>query len=240
MVYKYLCASPEGLVQQLAVSYIRHGYYWYVLDEIPAGKDPFAVDRKLIEKYGIAISVRERSRRKKAGIANVQYLRCGRTVLLVVTDGHHKIRQPCKRGGEKEKLRDCRRNPILFEGYSIGYKRSGVAGPCGTHTWHSHVRIDRDTYLQLKAFLLDRAMHRNVEQLSADFARIPYSRFAPVKRQLMDLREEVNEARSRQGYDPVSMSALKLRRKIHKPFERQEELCLASSGLQAEYSQISA
>src|SRR5690606_6094690 len=30
MKYRCVASSPEGLVQQVAVCYLRHGYWWYV------------------------------------------------------------------------------------------------------------------------------------------------------------------------------------------------------------------
>ena len=39
MPYRCIASSPEGLVQQVAVSYLRHGYWWYVTGRIPEGKD---------------------------------------------------------------------------------------------------------------------------------------------------------------------------------------------------------
>ena len=54
---------------------MRHGYWWYVTGRIPKGKDPAAVDAKLIEKYGIALTDRQRAYRKKRGLANMQYIR---------------------------------------------------------------------------------------------------------------------------------------------------------------------
>ena len=54
---KYRCeaVSVTGFVQRL-VDYLRHGYWFYVTGEVPAGKDPREVDEKLIEKYRIAVS----------------------------------------------------------------------------------------------------------------------------------------------------------------------------------------
>jgi len=112
---------PEGLVQQVAVSYLRHGYWYYVSGWIKRGKDPEQIDRKLIDKYEIAISERERSARKRRGLANLQYIRHRNWFLLLATEGHHPFKQE-----ERNQIRDCRRVPIKFEGYSISYRRSGV------------------------------------------------------------------------------------------------------------------
>ena len=48
MQYRCVATSPEALVQQVAVCYLRHGYWWYVTGRIPDGKDPKNVDVKLI------------------------------------------------------------------------------------------------------------------------------------------------------------------------------------------------
>ena len=67
MQYRCVATSPEGLVQQVAVCYLRHGYWWYVTGRIPKGKDPKAVDRKLVQKYGIDLTERQRAYRKQRG-----------------------------------------------------------------------------------------------------------------------------------------------------------------------------
>ena len=215
MQYRCVATSPEGLVQQIAVSYLRYGYWFYVCGRIKPGKVPEAIDRKLIKKYDIAISKHERARRKRRGVANLQYIRYQNWFIILATEGHHPFKQQ-----EGNQIRDCRRVPIRFEGYSISYRRCGVtpAGG-GSPTWRSSVRIDNDTYRGLKAFFLERACHRCVESLATDFARVPYARYAPVRRQLLKLLSIVNEARARTGFDPVPDSALRLRRKIVKPFE---------------------
>jgi hypothetical protein len=67
MQYRCEATSVEGFVQQVAVQYLRHGYWFYVAGSVPASKDAGAVDRKLIARYGIAVSSKERTRRKRPG-----------------------------------------------------------------------------------------------------------------------------------------------------------------------------
>jgi hypothetical protein len=213
--YRCVASSPEGLVQQVAVSYLRHGYWFYVTGRIKPGKDLAAIDRKLIAKYQIAIGERERADRKRRGLANMQYIRYRNWFLLLATEGHHPFKQE-----ERKQLRDCRRTAIKFEGYSISYRRSGLTPKGGANPkWHARVAIDPATYKQLKAFFLDRACHRSPENLAADFARVPYARYAPVRRQLLTILRAVNAARARMGYDPLPHSVLKLRRQIVRPFD---------------------
>lgn len=69
-IYKPVASSIEWFVQQVAVSYLSNGYFFFVQGWVPEGKDPQAVDDKLLEKYGIAISKWSRARRKRNGLAN--------------------------------------------------------------------------------------------------------------------------------------------------------------------------
>jgi len=48
MAYPCEAQSPAAVVQLIAASYLRHGFYWYVTGSIPDGKDPAVIDRKLI------------------------------------------------------------------------------------------------------------------------------------------------------------------------------------------------
>jgi len=213
MAYHYEADSPESVVQLIAARYLRHGYYWYVTGQIPAGKDPHAIDQKLIAKYDLDLSEWQRSHRKKRGLAIVHYLRQDRWFILLVTEGHHAIKAPAAKGGERESLRDCRRSPIRFAGYAISYRRAGVT-PKGTPIpkWHAHVRIDGPTYKALLAHFESIACHRSPENLAREFATIPFARYAPVRRQLLMLLRKVNQARQRMGYKTLPHSALCLRR----------------------------
>lgn len=103
MEYRCEATSVAGFVQQLAVAYVGHGYFFYVTGEIPENKDPRAIDEKLIAKYGLAIGKATRARRKAAGFANVQYIRFGRFFVLVATPGRHAIFE-----SEARSLRDAR------------------------------------------------------------------------------------------------------------------------------------
>ena len=46
--YRCVATSVEGFVQQVAVQYLRHGYWFYVAGQIPEGKDSAAVDAKVL------------------------------------------------------------------------------------------------------------------------------------------------------------------------------------------------
>ena len=88
-MYRFEAISVAGFVQQLAVSYLGHGYWFYVMGEIPEGKDVRLVDEKLLARYRIDLSKWARARRKRVGFANLHYLRYDRVFLLLATHGSH-------------------------------------------------------------------------------------------------------------------------------------------------------
>ena len=205
-MYRCEASSVAGFIQQLAVGYVQHGHFFYVTGQVPDGKDGQAVDRKLIERYGLDVSKWTRAREKGKGGASVQYLRYGRFFVLIATAGRHEFFE-----GEKG-VRDVREHPIRFAGYSISYRR-GV-----DRRFHVSVRIAPDEYLRLKAFFVDLACHRSVENLAGEFSRLSFEPYAPVRRQLLNIVRAVNRERQAAGFEAVPVSALRLRRRIVRPF----------------------
>ncbi len=213
MGYRCVATSPEAVVQLIAASYLRHGYFWYVTGNIPTGKAASLTDRKLIEKYGIDISEWQRSRRRKLGLANAHLLRHDRWFILLLSAGHHAIRNPAAQGGEGEHIQDCRRVPIRFAGYSISYRQSGIASQGGGPTkWHAHVRIDGPFYAAFKAHFASIAVHRTAENIAYEFAKVPFARYAPIRRQLLNLLRMVNAQRKQHSYELLHHNVLKLSR----------------------------
>ena len=96
MAYRCVAASVAGFVQQLAVCYVARGYYYYVTGRIPDSKDPTKTDEKILEQYGISVSKWVRARRKRSGLANVQYLRYGD--FFVIIANHGELRLPRRPG----------------------------------------------------------------------------------------------------------------------------------------------
>lgn len=208
MAYRCVAASVSGFVQQLAVGYVARGYYFYVSGKIPEAKDPVQTDEKIIAQYGIGVSKWTRARRKKGGMANVQYLRYGRFFVIIANHGD----QPFF-AAEASRLRDIRRAPIPFMGYSVGCRRSHHEG-----SYHASVRIRQETYRDLKARFEKRAVHRSVEELCRELRAIPYEPYAPVRDQLRGIVRAINRRRAKGGCEPVPMSALRRTRMPVKPF----------------------
>ena len=208
MQYRCEATSVAGFIQQVAVGYLARGYYFYVPGRVPNQKDPHAVDRKLIEKYGVDVSRWERVRRKRLGLANVQYIRHDRFFLLMVTHGQHRIFEE-----EAGQFRDARRVPIRFAGYSVSHRNGR---PC--------VRIEVNEYRLLKADLLDRARYASADHLVERFARVPFLPYKPVRRQLLSALRAVNCARREAGLERVPVTAVPWRRPIVRVFGRVEEV----------------
>ena len=213
MQYRAEATSVEGFVQQIACCYLRHGYWFYVTGVVPKHKDPRAVDEKLVAKYSIDVSESTRLRRKRAGYANMQYIRHGRFFVLMATKGRHKFFEE-----EAGRIRDIRRIPLVCQGYTISYRRggrtrSGEVDP----SWHAHVSIEREAYLELKAKLLQMACGRT-NDLARTFYDIPFERYAPIRRQLLLLLRQVNDTRRLANLTLVPVEVLSLQRRVVKPF----------------------
>ncbi len=191
-----------GFIQQLAVQYVTHGYWRYVTGHIPEHKDPRAVDEKLIRRYDISISSAERSRRKKAGRANVQYIRHKRLFVLVATKGRHRFYEE-----EAGQIRDFRRDVLKVRGYAIAYRRG-----------HVSVRIERGEFRRLKTYFENIAVHKSARAVGDEFHRVRYEPYAPIRSQLVALLRTTNRQRKIAGMPAVPFHALRLRRRIHAPF----------------------
>ncbi len=138
---QFVSTSITGFIQQLAVSYVGNGYWFYVVGEVPKGKDAAAIDAKLVERYGVAISKWSRYRRKQNGMANVQYIRFGSVFALLATRGKHRFFED-----EHVNIRDCRRVPIKVFGYAISHRRGHVC-----------VRIEREEFKRMKAAIVEKS-----------------------------------------------------------------------------------
>jgi hypothetical protein len=207
MEYRCEATSVAGFVQQLSVAYIGRRYFFYVVGEIPEGKDPSLVDQKLIAKYGLGIGKTARARRKAAGLANVQYLRYGRFFVLLATHGKHVFFEE-----ERKFIRDAREMPIKFGGYAVSYRNG-----------HPHVRIEQRRYQELKAYLADLAVHRRKDWLEHMFRRLPFEPYAPARGQMHCILREVNRRRQLAQFEVISASCVRTRRRVVRPFDEPEQ-----------------
>jgi hypothetical protein len=202
-MYQAVTTSVGGFIQQLAVSCLGKGYFFYVAGSIPEGKDPRTIDQKLIARYGVDISKWARARRKQAGLANVRYLRFEKFFVLLATHGQHPFFEE-----EAACIKDVRRTPIRFAGYAVSYR----AG-------HPHVRIEQEEYKQMKAYFVNLAVHRSLPALELELGQVDFEPYAPVRRQLLCILRAVNQARKIAGFTPVTGKVFRFKRRVYRPFE---------------------
>ncbi len=217
MQYRAVATSVEGFVQQIACCYLRHGYWFYVTGRIPDGKDPCGIDAKLIEKYRIAVSESTRARRKKAGQANLQYLRFERFFVILATKGQHRFFED-----EVAQIRDIRRVPLKFAGYSISYRRGGrTRDGRKDPSWHAHVKIERRQQVELNAHLSELAKRHKPDSVVQAIYNLPLEPYAPIRRKLLMLLRVLNREREALGYPLIPLEVLPLRRRVVRPFSHE-------------------
>ncbi|TWU54721.1 hypothetical protein Poly51_34400 [Rubripirellula tenax] len=216
MKYRVETTSIQGFIQQIACSYLRHGYWFYVRGSIPPDKDPFVIDEKLLSKYKIAVSESTRARRKKGGRANLQLIRHQNVFVIMATKGIHPFFEL-----ESKTIRDIRHTPLQYAGYSVSYKPGGrKKDGSRDDKWHAHVALTRSFYLDLKATFTERAKVDSAERLALAFYELSVAPYAPIRRQLLTIHREVNRIRKIAGRTQIPTDVLPLRRKVVRPFER--------------------
>lgn len=227
MRYRCVVKSNIGFVQQLACNYLPHGYHFFVAGRVPRQKDPRIIDAKLIDKYGIDISRSTRCRRKKAGLANLHYLRFEHDFLLLATAGKHSFFED-----EQGNIRDARKHAIPFAGYSISLKRGQyrlkrqgevVARP--DNKLRSRVLVARPVYVEWLAYFEEAARLCSLSRLSRELYLFPYEPYAPVRRQQLTILKRINKIRTSLGKPTIPTDVLRYKRRIVKPFGEPGVLC---------------
>ena len=214
MGYRCEAATVAGFVQQLACCYVRHGYFYYVVGKVPERKDAREIDAKMIERYRLAVSKYARARRKRAGLANAQYLRYRSFFVLCATEPHGE--HAFFEAHAPKQIRDVRRAPIAFAGYSIGYHRGA------DRRWHVSVRIHPNRYRELKAYLLEQATRCSRAQLERELGSMPFVPYAPIRRQYLAIWRALNRERKTAGLPRLSRDCLRMTRTVVRPFGEAE------------------
>ena len=225
--YRYIATSKEGFVQQIAVAYVRHGYVFFVKGRVPKGKAPEKTDEKLLNLYGIRASKDSRYKRKKKGLANLQYIRFGNEWVMLGTKGEHEWYER-----ERVNIRDVRRVPLVVCGYSITIanggnklnrdKTPGVVGPERDPKRRVRVQISKAAFRELKQELLSHAGNRSEEWYRMRFYHAGFEPYAPIRQQLLELLRQVNKRRGAHGASKISPDCIRYHRKPVKPFEWEE------------------
>lgn len=250
MRYEYLCPTLSSFIHRLVTGYMVHGYFFYVSGRIskrvPEG-ELYEVDRRIIKKFRCDVPARTRVRRKQGGLSNCHYLRLEgtRDFVLVATHGvgsrfgerHPFFETYAERRDAKGEVlrareyRDFRDDALHFHGYSVALRPEGVhakRAPVGeraqrTRKLRGSVRIHMREYLELKAFLTEKAKRRSLDEMVDLFRSLPYDAFAPVRVQLRNVLRACNRVRRERGFEEIPVGVLPVRRRAPRRVEVLEE-----------------
>jgi hypothetical protein len=202
VAYCWSCNTPDEFVRRLVSGFLTHGYVFYVAGHVPEPKDPRQVEKKLASRYDLETSKGSRVRRKQRGIANLALLRFRRFFILLATHGRHRFFEE-----EGDRIRDFRRQPLLFSGYSVSLRRDG----CDASRWRGSVRMAPVEYRILKRAFIARALDASSD-LSVRLGNLPFEPYAPVRRQLLNVLRAVNRTRKRACLEVLPPAVLRLSR----------------------------
>ena len=141
----------------------------------------------------------------------MQYIRYRDFWVLLATSGHHRFFEEHGQENEcnsKPQYRDVRAIPIVYGGYSIGWKERAT------------VRLSRSAYRDLKGYFLKLATSSfSSKRLEQEFQRFPFEPYGGVFRQMLSIHRAVNRARKTAGLPRVPKECLRYKRRVVKPFE---------------------
>lgn len=205
-MYRCVATTVEGFIQQVAVSYVLQGYFYYVLGEVPKGKEAEELDSKIRSRYALDVSKWVRARRRRRGQASIQYLRYRRAFVLLATDAAD---EPYKLEGACQDIREA---PLRLFGYEIGcYQR-------GSGRWHPSVRVERASWRRIVRWFRRRAVSCAAGRLESWINRLPFAPFAPVRGQVLSLLVAINRKRKRASLPLLCGACVRRMRKPVKVF----------------------
>lgn len=178
--------SLGDFLRRIAIDYVRYDYHRYVVRSIPQGKDVIVIDEKLCHAYDVTWCRMTRTRRRRAGIAVVQYLRWKHTFVLLATEGVHKA-------FNKLRSYNIRESPLHLCGYTIGIIGKSVS-----------VQVSRRLWIRLEK-LVRRVELQSVETIERTLESLPLYNFPGVIRQKHKLLHQVNHHRKQAGLPSVNL-----------------------------------
>jgi hypothetical protein len=189
----YVASGVGDFLRKVVYDYVRYGYVFYALREIPlekAGEDELRrIDAKLIQAYGVTYNRTTRMRRAEKGLGNVAYVRCGRWFVILGTDGEH---GPLFQRMRKKHFED---EPLFFAGYVVQIEKGRVEVKLAPRRWKQISELGGRIALHNERKVLD-FFHRFLRKVA------PFS-FPGVVRQKEKLLEEVNARRKTAGLSTI-------------------------------------
>lgn len=206
--------SIDAFLNQL-LKLVRCGYYFCYYYQLKPGKDPLALDKKLIEEWQLNKPYWMREKRYRGEAPSIWYLRYKRHYVVLSTKGR------CVEEGKEgephaffteygKSLIDIRKYALYFCGYSIRFPRSRVTGKP-----KAFVRLDKPTYQHLYETFCRKAIsekYREQSAMEAEFQNLPWQPYAEVGAQLRRILDEVNRRRTRyKGFPKARVKSIRWR-----------------------------
>ena len=207
---EYICASWQGLLQQLAWLLSR-GYWYHHVTYLPERKrDRWErIDQKLIKKYGCDKTKWQRARLKKKGVANFYYLRWENVAVLMHTSGdipsdivYDDTFRNIMAKGKKNRLK-VQISPLV--GFEFYLDDKGIT-----------VKLDKQTYAGIKDHLETVVATKNVAKIVHEYNKLNgFPAFRGIVRQKIELAKFIL---NRAGHHQIRLSPQDLRIITYKPF----------------------
>ncbi|BBO34306.1 hypothetical protein PLANPX_3918 [Lacipirellula parvula] len=131
-------------------------------------------------------------------------------------------------------MKDVRKHPIHFAGYSLTMRRgeflkkeSGAAEAEPDGRYRVRVQIAREQLRMLKPYLIELSTRRSAEWIARGLWNLPFEPYAPVRKQLLALLRMINSRRQAAGQSKLPASVLRMKRDIVKPFGEGDEALAA-------------
>ena len=111
--------------------------------------------------------------------------------MILATHGEHRFFSE-----EAKDIRDIRRWPFYFGGYSVSYREGRSGG-------HVSVKIEKERLSQLQEYFFYAASRASVEDLVFELRSFSFPSFAQVRTQVFYLVQEINAFRRLAGLERI-------------------------------------
>lgn len=213
--YRCEMASVEEFVRRIE-RLVRREYYFAFVGHLKPGKDPLALDQKMVRLWNLDRKEWRWAKRSRGSESNVHYVRFRRTYVLLATAGRpeKKGRRPWRRGEIPPRGEFFEQHPNHIDLKDVGLKLFGYNIKSTYSRAHNRrrvfIRLQREkAFPRIKASLLRKATlsrYQQREAMEAAFWHLPILWYGPVREQLSSVLRAVNRIRSRAGLSELRRS----------------------------------
>ena len=184
---KWRVKTLGKFLRRIAIDYVRFGYVWYSVREVPEEKNAEEVLERVCRYYSITTNRVTRLRQRREGKGSVVLVLYKRTLVILATEGVNRF-------FEEDHPYDIRNTPLYLFGYSIGVRERKPCVMIAPMRWRAIAKGGRGV-----------ALHDR-EKVTAYFENISPFQFPGIVRQRLELLNEINQRRKRAGLSRVKVS----------------------------------